>query len=65
MRIVGYPTLYFFAGGDKGNPIEYDGDRSAEAIVDFVQSFRTAYTAVEEGAGFCDRGRYGYRNGGV
>jgi L-lactate utilization protein LutC len=47
-RVVGYPTLYFFVGGDKGNPIEYDGDRTVEAIVDFIQNFRTAYAEVDE-----------------
>jgi hypothetical protein len=48
VRIVGYPTLYFFPGADKLNPSEYDGNRTVEAIVGFVQAFRTAYHSEED-----------------
>ena len=41
VRIVGYPTLYLFPAQDKQNPIEYDGERSTEALLEFVQSFRS------------------------
>ena len=41
VRIVGYPTLYLFPAQDKQNPIEYDGERSTEALVEFIQSFRS------------------------
>ena len=34
----GYPTLMFVKGDDKKNPINYDGDREAQAIVDFIQA---------------------------
>lgn len=43
VRLLGYPTLYFFPGGDKGNPMEYDGNRTVEAIVSFIEAFRAEY----------------------
>ena len=36
-EVQGYPTLMFVKGNDKKNPINYDGDREAQAIVDFIQ----------------------------
>merc|ERR1719453_1304231 len=33
-EIQGYPTLMFAKGDDKKNPIPYEGDREAKAIVD-------------------------------
>ena len=41
MKIVGYPTIFLFPAADKQNPIEYDGERTAEAIISFVQDFRS------------------------
>ena len=41
MKIVGYPTIFLFPAADKQNPIEYDGERTAEAIIAFVQDFRS------------------------
>jgi hypothetical protein len=35
-----YPAFYFFAAGDKANPIEYDGERSVDAILEFIDTFR-------------------------
>ena len=35
-----YPAFYFFAAGDKANPIEYDGERSVDAILKFIDTFR-------------------------
>jgi len=35
--IRGFPSLYLFVSGDKANPIPYNGDRSLEALIDFVQ----------------------------
>jgi len=37
-EVQGYPTLMFVKGNDKKNPINYDGDREAQAIVDFIQA---------------------------
>ena len=37
-EVQGYPTLMFVKGDDKKNPINYDGDREAQAIVDFIQA---------------------------
>lgn len=47
VRLVGYPTLYFFPGADKQSPMEYDGERTVEAIVEFIQAFRTHYSSSE------------------
>ena len=38
---MGYPTIYLFPAADKQNPIEYDGERTAEAIIDFINNFRS------------------------
>jgi hypothetical protein len=35
-----YPAFYFFAAGDKANPIEYDGERSVDSILKFIDTFR-------------------------
>jgi protein disulfide-isomerase A1 len=44
VRIKGFPTLYFFRAGDKQNPMEYDGDRTKDAIIDFIDTFRAGYS---------------------
>lgn len=49
VKVVGYPTLYFFPAGDRLNPIEYDGNRTAEAIVAFIQAFRIEHRGHGEG----------------
>ena len=41
MKIMGYPTIYLFPAADKQNPIEYDGERTADAIIDFINNFRS------------------------
>jgi len=38
VRIEGYPTIYLFPRGEKDEPIEFDGMRSTENIIQFVQS---------------------------
>ena len=40
-----YPAFYFFAAGDKANPIEYDGERSVDAILKFIDTFRRTTSA--------------------
>jgi len=34
--IQGFPTLKFFPKGDKEHPVEYEGGRSEEDLVDFL-----------------------------
>jgi len=35
--IRGYPTIKFYHGDDKQNPVEFDGDRDAEGIVEWLK----------------------------
>lgn len=34
--IIGYPTIKFFPAGDSKTPIDYEGGRTAEAFVTFI-----------------------------
>jgi len=36
LGVKGFPTLYFFKGNDKTNPIKYENARELEALVSFV-----------------------------
>ena len=38
VQIQGFPTAFLFKTGDKENPIEYNGDRSAKDLVKFVET---------------------------
>jgi len=38
VQINGFPTIYFFPAGDKSAPILYNEGRTAEAIIEFVES---------------------------
>lgn len=40
-EVQGYPTLYFVPGDKSKKPVVYDGDRSKEAIVDYIKKHRT------------------------
>jgi len=39
-EVSGFPTLYFWPKGGKGSPIRYNGDRSADAMAEFINSNR-------------------------
>ena len=41
VHINAFPTFYFFAIGDQSNPIEYDGDRSVQGVLKFIEVFRS------------------------
>jgi len=41
LRVLGFPAIYLFPALDKNNPIEYDGDRTVEALIDFITEFRS------------------------
>lgn len=43
VHINSFPTFYFFSVGDQDNPIEYDGERSVEAILNFIETFRSRW----------------------
>lgn len=34
--VSGFPTLFFFAGKDKSNPVQYEGARETDALADFI-----------------------------
>eukprot|EP01032_Pedospumella_encystans_P014322 gene14322-16457_t len=40
VKIVGYPTLYFFPAHGKSSPLEYDGERTLEAMITFIDAFK-------------------------
>lgn len=37
LAVKGFPTLYFFKGTDKANPIRYEGQREMDDFVNFLQ----------------------------
>jgi len=37
VQVSGYPTLKFYPGNDKKNPVKYDGTRQADGIVDWLK----------------------------
>ena len=45
--VKGYPTLYFRSAS--GNLSQYDGDRTKEAIIDFIQKNRDTATQQDHG----------------
>lgn len=42
VRINAFPTFYFFSVGDQDEPIEYDGERTLEAILKFIRAFKSS-----------------------
>ena len=49
INIRGFPTLKFFkAGGDGRSEVDYEGDRTLEALKDFVEKNRVAVEAPTE-----------------
>jgi hypothetical protein len=43
VKVKGFPTLFFFKGNDKSNPIPYEGARELENLEEFVH--HTAFHA--------------------
>lgn len=41
VNIKGFPTLKFYPGNAKSSPIDFDGDRSEEGIIKFLQDHTT------------------------
>ena len=46
VNVKGFPTLYFFPGNDKKNPVKYEGGREMNDFVKFLDSHAT----VQDGA---------------
>ncbi|CAM9184744.1 unnamed protein product [Choristocarpus tenellus] len=36
VAVAGFPTLYFFPGNDKGNPVKYEGAREVEGMSKYI-----------------------------
>jgi protein disulfide isomerase len=41
VAISGYPTLYFFKNGQKSSPIQYEGNRDPEDLIQFIKKHTT------------------------
>ena len=48
VEVQGFPTLYFFKGNDKSNPIKYDGERELEALIKFVEENSASASGSDE-----------------
>ena len=51
VRINAFPTFYFFSVGDQDEPIEYDGERTLEAILKFIKAFKSSAATKAAAAG--------------
>jgi protein disulfide-isomerase A1 len=41
VEVQGFPTLYFFKGNDKQNPVRYEGNRELDALSTYIQETAT------------------------
>lgn len=48
LEIRGYPTLKFYAKGNKANPVDYNGGREVEDFKKWLQENSPAYKAYLE-----------------
>jgi protein disulfide-isomerase-like protein len=48
VRVRGFPTIYLFPRHDKANPVEFDGERTIEALLDFVGTYRSTGSELRE-----------------
>lgn len=44
-EVTGYPTIYFSSAS--GKLVQYDGDRTAEAIIDFIKKNKDSPAAAD------------------
>lgn len=49
-EVTGFPTIYFFPAGNKANPIRFNGDRTEEAMKEFVEEHRKTTPAAAKKA---------------
>jgi len=47
VNIRGFPTIKFYPGNDKKNPVDYDGDRDTAGIVKYLKEHATKPLADE------------------
>jgi len=45
VNVKGFPTIYYFPGNDKANPVKYEGGRELDDFISFLQSTSTASSA--------------------
>jgi len=38
LSVRGYPSIYFFKGNDKANPVKYEGGREADDFIEYISS---------------------------
>ena len=48
IKINSFPTLKFYPGGKKSNPIEYDGDKNLNDLMEFVKKYSSNNVDVKE-----------------
>ena len=48
IKINSFPTLKFYPGGKKSNPIEYDGDKNVNDLMEFVKKYSSNNVDVKE-----------------
>ena len=48
LNIRGFPTLKFYKAGEPTAPVDYEGERTLEALTDFVEKNRVAVKHEEE-----------------
>jgi protein disulfide-isomerase A1 len=41
VEIKGFPTLKFYPGNDKANPVDYEGERTAAGIISWLKEHAT------------------------
>ena len=41
VQVKGFPTLYFFKGNDKANPVRYEGARELKDLLKYVKETAT------------------------
>jgi len=48
-KISGFPTLIFYPAGDKSNPINYDGERTTDAMYNWILEHGNTFSSDEDG----------------
>lgn len=38
VSVRGFPTIYFFPGNDKANPVKYDEKRELDSFLEFLET---------------------------
>ncbi len=41
VNVQGFPTIKFYPSNNKNEPLDFEGDRTEEGIIDFLKSYTT------------------------